>query len=158
MSKEIQENLWVFEFEEENDLRRMKVGRPWAFDKQILVLNDFDGSTLPSKMDFTASPIWIQVHDMPLPCMTKGVGMRIGKSIGVLEDVDSAGDGAGWGRCLRIRVTIDIMKPLDRGRALELNGKTTWVEFRYEKLLLFCFKCGRILYGEKGCPVPKSTR
>ena len=90
--------------------------------------------------------------------MTKGVGTKIGELIGVLEDVGIAGDGVGWGRCLRLRVTIDITKPLDRGRALELNGKTTWVEFRYEKLPLFCFSCGRIVHGEKGCPVPKSTR
>jgi hypothetical protein len=72
--KEIQENLWLFEFEEEDDMRRVKEGRPWSFDKQILVLNDFDGRTTPSKMDFTQSPFWIQIHDMPLLFMTKGVG------------------------------------------------------------------------------------
>ncbi|XP_059441720.1 uncharacterized protein At4g02000-like [Corylus avellana] len=133
-------------------------GRPWSFDRQILVLKDFDGEIPPSQMDFSFSPIWIQVHDMPLLCMTKGVGSRIGESMGVLEDVDVAGDGEGWGRCLRIRVVIDITKPLERGRSLQLEGKHVWVSFRYEKIPLFCFNCGRIVHSSKGCPVKQSLR
>jgi hypothetical protein len=156
--KEIQENLWLFEFEEEDDMMRVKKGRPWSFDRQILVLNDFDGSITPSKMDFTRSPFWIQVHDMPLLCMTKGIGTRIGESLGELVDVDIAGDGAGWGRCMRIRVILNVMQPLERGRALEVEGKTSWVSFRYEKLPQFCFNCGVLVHRERGCPMPKPTR
>jgi hypothetical protein len=60
---------------------------------------------------------------MPLLCMTKGIAVKIGESLGRLEEVDLAGDGAGWGRCLRIRVEIDLTKPLERGRALKLERK-----------------------------------
>jgi hypothetical protein len=156
--KEIQENLWLFEFEKEDDMRRVKEGRPWSFDTQILVLNDFDGRIAPSKMDFTWSPFWIQVHDVPLLCMTKGVATRIGESRGQVEDVDIAGEGVGWGRCLHIRVILNVMQPLERGRALELEGKTSWVPFKYEKLPQFCFNCGCLVHGERGCPVQKPTR
>jgi hypothetical protein len=90
--------------------------------------------------------------------MTKGVGEKIGESMGKLEDVDVAGDGAGWGRCLRIRVNIDVKKPLDRGRALNLCGKSSWVTFKYEKLPLFCFNCGCIVHDDQGCSVPRLTR
>lgn len=72
-------------------------GGLWSFDRQILILNDFDGSIPPSKMAFTHSLFWIQVHDMPLLCMTKGIGARIEESLGKLEDVDVAENGAGWG-------------------------------------------------------------
>jgi hypothetical protein len=71
---------------------------------------------------------------MPLLCMTKGVGIRIGESLGEAEDVDIVGDGARWGLCLQIRVILNVMQPLERGRALEVEGKTSWVSFRYEKL------------------------
>lgn len=54
----------------------------------------------------------------------KGVGVKIGESMGEIEDVDVAGDGSGWGRCLRIRVWIDLGKPLERGRGLNLLGKS----------------------------------
>jgi hypothetical protein len=66
---------------------------------------------------------------MPLLCMTKGIGVKIGESMGRLMEIDLAGDGAGWGRCLRIQVEIDLSKPLERGRALKLDGI-----FKYKKL------------------------
>lgn len=38
-----------------------------------------------------------------------------------------------------------------------MEGKSYWVAFKYEKLALFCFNCGRIVHGPRGCPVPKHT-
>jgi hypothetical protein len=89
---------------------------------------------------------------MPLLCMSKAVGKKIGDSLGELEDVDVAGDGAGWGRCLRIRVRIELTKQLECGRALHLEKQSHWVSFKYEKLLMFCFFCGRIVHGRSSCP------
>lgn len=95
------------------------------------------------------------MHDMSLICMNKGVGTKIGDSLGMLEDVDVAGDGGGWGRCLRIRVNIDLRNPLERERALSLEGKDYWVTFKYERLPHCYFDCGRILHGAQGCTVKK---
>jgi hypothetical protein len=156
--KELGNNIWLFEFADKNDKRRVMEGRLWSFDKQIVVLDEFGESTKLSQMEFTCSPFWIQVHDMLLLCMNKSVGTKIGESLGQLEDVDIAGDGTRWGSCLRLRVTLDLIKPLDHGRALSLAGKTSWVEFKYEKLPLFCFRCGRIVHGPKGCPVSPSSQ
>lgn len=75
-----------------------------------------------------------------------------------MEEVDVTGDGVGWGRCLRIWVYIDITKPLERGRALVLNGKSIWVSFRYEKLPQFCYFCGRIYHADKPCTNKTSHR
>lgn len=98
--KELNDNLWLFEFTEVDDKRRVMEGRPWSFDRQALILNDFDGNTPLSLMQFNLAPIWVQVHDMPLLCMTRGVGVKIGESLGNLEAVDISGEGAGWGCCL----------------------------------------------------------
>jgi hypothetical protein len=155
---EVQDNIWLFEFTDIDDKRRVLEGRPWSFDRQILILNDFDGNVPPAQVQFTHSPFWIQVHDMPLIYMNKKVGTKIGESLGVLEDVDVAGDGGGWGRSLRLRVSIDLRNPLERGRMLSLGGKNYWVSFKYERLPLLCFNCGRILHGVKGCMVKKSQR
>lgn len=122
----------TFKFSEKADKRRVLAGRPWSFDQQMLVLNEFDGKTPPSQMAFTHSPFWIQVHDMPLLCMCKAVGTKIGSSLGELEDVDMAWDGAGWARCLRMRVRIDLIKPLERGRAFKLGDQSHWVSFKYK--------------------------
>jgi hypothetical protein len=84
--------------------------------------------------------------------MTKGIGSKIGASLGELEDVDVAGDGMEWGWCLRIRVSINLSKLLERGRALVVGGKSHWVHFKYEKMPLFYFLYGCVVHGQKGCP------
>jgi hypothetical protein len=154
----LKDNVWIFEFSDLADKRRVMEGRPWSFDRHILVLNEFNGSIPPSQFEFKRSPFWIQVHDMPLICMNKSIGMKIGNSLGEPIDVDVAGDGRGWGSYLRLRVDIDLMKPLDRGRALNLAGKSSWVEFKYEKLPLLCFRCGRIVHEPRGCPIIPEAR
>jgi hypothetical protein len=82
-------------------------------------------------MEFNLSPFWVQVHDMSLVCMHRDIGYKIGATLRVVEDVGVTGDGVGWGCCLRIRVPMDLTKPLDRGRALSLNGRSVWATFKY---------------------------
>jgi hypothetical protein len=152
--KDLRDNIWLFEFTDEAEKRRILEGRPWTYDRQMLVLNEYDGRTPPSQLEFKQSPFWVQVHDMPIVCMNKAVGTKIGSSMGTLEDVDVAGDGMGWGSYLRLTSDFRHHESLwIRGRALKLGQKSTWVEFKYEKLPLFCFRCGCIAHGPKGCPV-----
>lgn len=54
--KELQDNLWLFEFADSDNKRRVIKGRPRSFDRQILVLKDFDGQVPYSQMDFSFSP------------------------------------------------------------------------------------------------------
>jgi len=149
--KEIRADLWLFEFSEDRDKQKVLAGRPWSYDRTLLILNEFDGKISPSQMDFSSSPIWVQVHDMPLGCMNRGVGSQIESSLGEVEEVPVAEDDVGWGRYLRIRVAINLFQPLERGRTLWISGKPYWVPFKYEKLPIFCFRCGRIIHGQKGC-------
>jgi hypothetical protein len=86
--------------------------------------------------------------------MTKRVGTKIGNSLGDLHEVD----GVGWGRCLRIRVTIDLTSPIERGRALHFAGKSHCINFKYEKLPMICFHCGRLVHGRQGCQERLSGR
>lgn len=72
----------------------------------------------------------------------RGVGQKIGDSLGDVLEVDAKGVEVGWRRGLRIKVVIDITNPLERGRALVIEGKSLWISFKYEKLPLFCFNCG----------------
>lgn len=120
--QEVQEHLWLIEFSAANDKDHVLLGRPWLFDRHLFVPNDFDGSIPPSQITFSSSPFWIQIHDLPLICVTRGVGLKIGESLGEVLEVDVPGDGRGWGRNLRIRVILDLCKPLERGRALLLGG------------------------------------
>jgi hypothetical protein len=95
---------------------------------------------------------------MPMDFMNKGIGSKIGASLGKVKEVEVANDDVGWGRYLRLKVVIDLFQPLDWGRSLTLEGKSYWVQLKYEKLPAFCFKCGRVLHATLGCPIPSSKR
>ncbi|XP_062166157.1 uncharacterized protein LOC133872604 [Alnus glutinosa] len=156
--KELYDNIWLLEFSTTSDKKRVQEGSPWLFDRSVLVLKEVDENISPLQMDFSKSPFWIQIHDLPLVCMNREVGLKIGASIGEVEDVKVSGDGGGWSRGLRVRVQVDLTKPLERGRVLKFNGKQVWVSFRYEKLPHFCFNCGRIFHDKMPCSGSSGAR
>lgn len=54
------------------------------------------------------------------------------------------------GKYLRVRLIIDISKPLGRGRVVCMGGtKKRWVDFRYERLPIFYYWCGIVDHDDK---------
>lgn len=54
---------------------------------------------------------------------------------------------------MRIRVSLNVAVPLKRKKKV-LVGKSmvVYARFKYEKLSLFCFICGKLGHGESYCP------
>ncbi|XP_035543571.1 uncharacterized protein At4g02000-like [Juglans regia] len=130
---------------------RVLGGCPWLFDNHLFVLKDFDGEMQPSKIDFDHACLWIQMLNLPLSYMNKEMGELIGRSLGEVLEVDVQEDGLAWGRCLRVRVECDLRRHLAQGRTIDVDGKTSWVPFQYEKLPRLCFNCGMKFHDKDGC-------
>ena len=61
------------------------------------------------------------------------------------KESDSMGDGF-----VRVRVIMDISKPLCRVRVVSLeNGKELWVSFKYERLSNLCYWCGSLTHDDR---------
>jgi hypothetical protein len=144
-------NKFIAEFEEEGDKRRILEGRPWLFDGNLVALEEFDGLTPPVSMQFEHASFWVRMYNLPLACMSKDTGKKIGSSVGVVEDVDVQDNELGWGEYLKVKIRVDLKKPLARGRMLHMPGRSLWIAFKYEKLPNFCYRCGLILHGQTGC-------
>jgi hypothetical protein len=144
-------NKFIAEFEEEGDKKRILEGRPWIFDGKLVVLEQFDGLTPPVAMQIEHASFWVRMYNLPLPCMSKETGKKIGSSVGVVEDVDILDDEPGWGEYLKLKIRVDLKKPLARGRMLHVPGRSLWIAFKYKKLPNFCYQCGVILHGIIGC-------
>jgi hypothetical protein len=71
--------------------------------------------------------------------------------------VETDEEGVGWGEHLRVKIQIDISKPLSRGRILKIQGDPVWIAFQYERLPKFCFHCGVIRHGPSGCLTKKAS-
>ena len=54
---------------------------------------------------------------------------------------------------MRIRVSIDVRQPLKRRMWLKKVGRDwMWVDFKDERLNVFCFLCGLLGHTAKNCP------
>lgn len=146
------------EFEHEWDKIRVMEGRPWVFEGTLFSVEEFDGLTPPTQIVFKKTAFWIRILNLTLACMNKDVGILIGSTMGSVEEVDTDVDVVGLGEFLRIRITLDLTKPLSRGRFLKLQGRFVWVDFQYERLPWYCFNCGIISHGKDGCLKRGATR
>ncbi len=94
----------------------------------------------------------MQIHNLPILCMKKTVVEMLGRFIGAMIRTQVQDEDSGSGRWMRVRVQVDISKPLIRGRRIGLaNDGEGWVSFQYERLPNFCYWCGIPTHGEKDC-------
>jgi hypothetical protein len=144
-------NLFIVECEKWWDKDRILEGRPWTFDGDLFSLVDYDGLTQMEDMEFEKAAFWVRMYRLPLACMGKEVGLQMGSTVGEVEDIDVLDDGVGWGEYLRVKIRIDLTKPLARGRIIKVQDKEIWVAFQYEKIPRFCFTCGTVVHSRKKC-------
>jgi hypothetical protein len=151
-------NLFLIDFEDECDKIRVMEGRPWTFDGNLVSLADFDGIKPVAELEFEKVAFWVRMYNLPLACMSKAMGLRIGASMGEVLEVDVDDEGVGWGEYLRVRIVLDLTKPLSRGRRLKLCDRSIWITFKYEKIPHFCFNFGVIQHGSHGYVSPGGVR
>jgi hypothetical protein len=156
--RDIGDNRFVVRFGSEGDWNHAVHNGPWQFDFSAVLMEDYDGKVRPSDMNFDRMAIWIRVFDLPLDMMNKVYGKLIGNWVGKYLSVDVDDEGLAWGEELRIRVEIQINKPLIRGVNLKESDEDKegkWFNIKYEKIPHFCFECGMLFHFEGGCQAVK---
>ncbi|KAL6226498.1 hypothetical protein ACLB2K_000460 [Fragaria x ananassa] len=94
---------------------------------------------------------WIQGHGVPREMIIPNNGRKLGNMIGsVLEVEDPKKDGdRGF---IRMRVDFDTRKPLATFVNLPRPDMApTKIYLKYEKLMSFCYNCGRLGHMEGAC-------
>lgn len=101
-------------------------------------------------LDFSCATFWVQFHKI----LERSLKFETGELIGnVLQVADLEDDGAG-GEFLRVRINIDISKPLVWCSKLRTEGKQVeWVGLKYERLPDFCYWYGQVIHGKRDCEV-----
>ncbi|XWS39417.1 hypothetical protein CRYUN_Cryun18bG0052800 [Craigia yunnanensis] len=113
---------------------------------------NFKGNEKPNEVNLQWCPFWVQIHGLLLGLMSGKIGTILGESIGDVEEINADEEQMAWGRYLRVRVAINISKPLKRGSTIAVEGKgNTLAIFKYEKLPDFCYVCGCLDYQELKC-------
>ncbi|KAG8488136.1 hypothetical protein CXB51_018803 [Gossypium anomalum] len=76
---------------------------------------------------------------------------QLGNFLGSFLEYDGANMGNENRNYTRIRAQIDIRRLLKRKKHVMLNGICSYVRFKYERLSLFCFYCGRLGHSDSFC-------
>lgn len=116
----------------------------------MVILHKLGVGDAANRIHFDKAPFWVKIHGLPTMSQTKYTGLRIGSTLGEVEKVNVDGKGFSLGGYLHIRVFQDITKPLCKGRMVRLGGPSAvWVEFKYERLPIFFYWCGKVDHDEK---------
>ncbi|KAF5442667.1 hypothetical protein F2P56_035300 [Juglans regia] len=145
-------NKFLVEFQSATEKHRVLLERPWSFDKFLLCIQDCVGCTTSKDITFTRESFWIQLHDLLFVGMNKTMGERLGATIGFVITVDVDANDMAWGSYVRVKVLVDISKPLAIGHFLNMGEKRLWISFKYERLPMFCFQFGVIMHVKLRCP------
>lgn len=150
----IGKNIFFFQFHHWKDKAFVMESQPWHFDRHALIINDIQGNAKPSDIPLYQIPFWVRVYDLPFKGRNNESNAKaIGDKVGVYMNIDKS-DVVGINKSLRIRVMIDVRKPLVKEISLKRRGGIIdMIKISYEKLPLFCYLCGMLGHGEKDCNV-----
>ena len=56
---ELEEDLFLVELGDERDKKKVLDTCPWSYEKQLVLLQDFEGKLTPKEMELKMSPFWV---------------------------------------------------------------------------------------------------
>lgn len=136
------------------DLRKVIEGGPWSFEQNMLVYKQMKETDDPQLVTLNEVDIWVQVYDIPKGFISEKILKSVGDYVGKYVKSDTTNFEGIWKEYVRIRVTIDIQKPLKRRMKIKREGGAwSWINFKYERLGNFCFVCGIVGHTERDCNI-----
>lgn len=122
----------------------------------LLCLESWNPSVSYHQIEFNTSPMWIQLHNLPLELLSANNARKILSRVGELMEIeDPVVDGRLLRTFVRGRVKVNLEKPLPTGCwAPRSNLPNIWIKYRYERLQSLCFKCGIIGHDQNYCSKP----
>ncbi|KAL0286551.1 UNVERIFIED_CONTAM: hypothetical protein Scaly_2790000 [Sesamum calycinum] len=149
----IDQSTLVFVLDREEDFKRVWSQVPWCFRGNLVVLQPWPPEKALAEVDLSKVHIWIQAIGLPVLFVNKENAEKIGNYVGSFVKADLKSDSQRWNRALRIRVEIDVNKPLrDRFVLQKPDGSSILIEIRYKRLGEYCYVCGVIGHKLDLCP------
>lgn len=127
-------------------------GGPWSFDGAMLAVSMIEKGLDPLEVPLFELSLWVQLHGLPNGFMTKSAGKQLGHFFGSFLLYDPNNNSSIWRECMRIKIKIDLRKPLKwKKKICRKNGAKCIVFCKYERLGDFCFTCGMVTHTERFC-------
>ena len=149
---EVGAGRYLFQFFHEFDVITVLNNGPWTFNQHILVVRRLLETDQADRVPLNQVTLWVQIHNLPVGFHSLKIVKDIGDYVGQFLESDENNFKGSWRNFLRIRVNMDVYKPLKRRMKIKKSGgEWLWVDFRYERLNLFCFICGCLGHTDRKC-------
>ncbi|KAJ0974411.1 hypothetical protein J5N97_016376 [Dioscorea zingiberensis] len=125
---------------------------PWIINGLVFHLLRWKEHFEPMYEKLTTATIWVHLINIPVEYWAPEHLEPLVSYFGRLVKVDNTTQHMGRAKFVRICIEIDLQKPLKRGVWVRTPKSRTFVSIIYEKLPLFCYRCGVIGHGVDACP------
>lgn len=104
------------------DVKKVIEGRPWSFEQNLLVFCQVASTEDPHLVKLHEIDIWVQIYDIPRGFVSENILKNVGESIGKFVKSDLTNFNGLWKSFVRIRVTMNIEKPLKGQMKIKREG------------------------------------
>ncbi|XP_074265845.1 uncharacterized protein LOC141588296 [Silene latifolia] len=147
---------YIFEFSSAADLAYFRQRQTVNIEGSLFVFRSVSPSTVPDNLLFQVVPIWIRVHYLPLQLLNTSVAAFLLSHVGDICEEESYPSLLPPRNFVRVKVWVDLSKPLIPGCYLALNDREhQWIGFSYEGVFRFCRTCGLLGHRVSFCPSGK---
>ncbi|KAL9678880.1 hypothetical protein QQ045_016731 [Rhodiola kirilowii] len=152
---EVAENLFVVRFKKREDRDRTLLGGPWTYRGAVVLMKRWDSEIPPKKAVLDTFSIWLQIHNVPLEMMTDKLAHKVAAVAGRVIKVSDFDGEVVSKKYMRVRIEMKVNEPLESGCYLETpNGEPLWLDFKYEYLPKYCYRCGLLSHFTNNCSRP----
>lgn len=118
-------------------------GGPWLFRQNAVTIEEYDGLVPPDSVDLNFLAVWVQVHKLPDGYRGESlVKNLVERKVGSEAQVDKTPHGLG--DFIRVRVKLDLHKPLAIFVTISRAGQREFFKIQFEKIPRFCGACGMV--------------
>uniref|UniRef100_A0A803QE56 CCHC-type domain-containing protein n=1 Tax=Cannabis sativa TaxID=3483 RepID=A0A803QE56_CANSA len=116
---------------------------PWIFNGGMLILEEWPstGNWKDAKLDKVYC--WTRIRGFPLKSFTLTNVRRIGEMAGEVTEIRwSNTQQVMLNGYVRVRIGFPIGRSIFVGRFIPSEGNKTWIQIKFERLPILCYKCG----------------
>lgn len=134
-------NLITCIFTKAEDRDRILNTGPWAVKGHIISFTIWSPTVSIEEIDFSRTPFWVQIHNLPPNRVNIDNAVKLGNFIGGFLELDESYKYPHkLKKFLRIRANVDNGVQLKTGIFIKReDGSSLWIQFRYERLSDFVF-------------------
>ncbi|MBA0819144.1 hypothetical protein Gohar_022046 [Gossypium harknessii] len=138
----LKEGVVIVNFGCQEDRCRILNLTPWLFDRCLFSMLPFEKGKDFDSYEFWWSPFWLRIYNIPFELLERQMVLDVGNALDELVAIDWRDQNRGLTEFVRIKVKINVLKPLRRVvKVLDSEGTEVIGVIKYERLPDFYYGC-----------------